>query len=244
MDRKHQKQLVEALIVAAPEPLAPRRIAEVVPQLAAGEVPELVDELVQEHAQQGRGFEIWKVAGGYQLRTRQELAEFVRQLLRERPLRLSRAALETLAVVAYKQPVTRAEVEQVRGVEAGPVLRGLVERRLVRIAGHRDVPGRPVLYATTRRFLEIFGLGRLDDLPTLREIDELLPQPGAASQPELPGESAAPAEESAESADEAHGEVAAEAPAESADESNGEVAAEEIAPEALATPAEESGEAH
>jgi len=226
MDRKRQKQLVEALIVAAPEPLAPRRIAEVVPQLAAGEVPELVDELVQEHAQQGRGFEIWKVAGGYQLRTRQELAEFVRQLLRERPLRLSRAALETLAVVAYKQPVTRAEVEQVRGVEAGPVLRGLVERRLVRIAGHRDVPGRPVLYATTRRFLEIFGLGRLDDLPTLREIDELLPQPGAALQPELPGESAAPAEASAESAGEAVGESAAE----------------ELAPEELATPAEESGE--
>lgn len=238
MDRKRQKQLVEALIVAAPEPLPPRRIAEVVPQLAAGEVPELVDELVQEHAQQGRGFEIWKVAGGYQLRTRQELAEFVRQLLRERPLRLSRAALETLAVVAYKQPVTRAEVEQVRGVEAGPVLRGLVERRLVRIAGHRDVPGRPVLYATTRRFLEIFGLGRLDDLPTLREIDELLPQPGAAAQPELPGESAAPAE-SAESADGTNGGVAAEVSAESA---AGELG--ESAPEALATPAAEtSGEA-
>ncbi|MDD9872650.1 MAG: SMC-Scp complex subunit ScpB [Deltaproteobacteria bacterium] len=236
MDRKRQKQLVEALIVAAPEPLPPRRIAEVVPELAAGEVPELVDELMQEHAQQGRGFEIWKVAGGYQLRTRQELAEFVRQLLRERPLRLSRAALETLAVVAYKQPVTRAEVEQVRGVEAGPVLRGLVERRLVRIAGHRDVPGRPVLYATTRRFLEIFGLGRLDDLPTLREIDELLPQPGAAaSQPELPGESAV----SAESAGEAPGEVAAEAPAESAAEAPGD-----SAPEAPAMPAAEaSGEA-
>lgn len=242
MDRKRQKQLVEALIVAAPEPLPPRRIAEVVPQLAAGEVPELVDELVQEHAQQGHGFEIWKVAGGYQLRTRQELAEFVRQLLRERPLRLSRAALETLAVVAYKQPVTRAEVEQVRGVEAGPVLRGLVERRLVRIAGHRDVPGRPVLYATTRRFLEIFGFGRLDDLPTLREIDELLPQPGAAAQPELPGESAAPAEASvefAESADEVSGEVAADASAESAAGALGE-----SAPEAPATPAaENSGEA-
>jgi len=239
MDRKRQKQLVEALIVAAPEPLPPRRIAEVVPELAAGEVPELVDELMQEHAQQGRGFEIWKVAGGYQLRTRQELAEFVRQLLRERPLRLSRAALETLAVVAYKQPVTRAEVEQVRGVEAGPVLRGLVERRLVRIAGHRDVPGRPVLYATTRRFLEIFGLGRLDDLPTLREIDELLPQPGAAaSQPELPGESAVSAE-TAESAGEAPGEFAAEAPAESAAEAPGD-----SAPEASAMPAAEaSGEA-
>jgi len=87
---------------------------------------------------------------------------------------MSRAGLETLAIIAYKQPVTRAEVEHVRGVDAGPLLRGLLERRLVRIAGHREVPGRPILYATTPRFLEIFGLPGLSDLPTLREIEELL----------------------------------------------------------------------
>ena len=87
--------------------------------------------------------------------------------------RLSAAALETLAIVAYRQPITRAEVEHIRGVEAGPVLRSLLERQLVRIAGHREVPGRPILYATTRRFLEVFGLGKLGDLPALRDLAEL-----------------------------------------------------------------------
>ena len=104
----------------------------------------------------------------------------VRRPLRLRPalhprraLRLSRAALETLAVVAYKQPITRAEIEHVRGVDAGAVLRSLLERDLVRIAGHREIPGRPMLYATTRRFLEVFGLSALEDLPSLRDLQEI-----------------------------------------------------------------------
>ena len=125
------------------------------------------------------------MAGGYQLRTRPEYASYLRLLHRERPLRLSRAALETLAVVAYRQPVTRAEIEAVRGVEVDAVVRSLLDRQLVRIAGHREVPGRPMLYATTKRFLEVFGLGELDDLPTLREMEQLLPPPQleAASPP-------------------------------------------------------------
>ena len=98
----------------------------------------------------------------------------MQRLEQERPARLSRAALETLAVVAYRQPVTRAEIEHVRGVDCGPVLRSLLERHLVRIAGHRDVPGRPMLYGTTRRFLEVFGLASLEDLPSLRDLDELV----------------------------------------------------------------------
>jgi segregation and condensation protein B len=144
-----------------------------------------VAELGREYEELGRAFEIWEVAGGYQLRTRPEYASYLRLLHRERPLRLSRAALETLAVVAYRQPVTRAEVEAVRGVEADAVIRSLLERQLVRVAGHREVPGRPMLYATTKRFLEVFGLGELDDLPTLREMEELLPPPQleAASPP-------------------------------------------------------------
>src|SRR5262249_18742687 len=137
----------------------------------------------REYEAQGRAFEIWEVAGGYQLRTRPEYAAYLRLLHRERPLRLSRPALETLAVVAYRQPVTRAEVEAVRGVEVDAVLKSLLERQLVRVAGHREVPGRPLLYATTKRFLEVFGLGRIEDLPTLREMEELLPPPGG----ETPG---------------------------------------------------------
>lgn len=182
MDREKQKQIVEALILAAPEPISAQRLADIVPRLKPAGVKEIVAELGKEYEEQGRAFEIWEVAGGYQLRTLPSYANWVRQLLKERALRLSRAALETLSVVAYKQPVTRAEVEHVRGVEVGPVLRGLVDRKLVKIAGHRDVPGRPMVYATTKRFLEVFGLSRLDDLPTLREVEDLLPEAHEASE--------------------------------------------------------------
>jgi segregation and condensation protein B len=192
MDRESQKRIVEALVLGAPEPVSARKIAEVVPGLEPEDAVAIVAELGREYEELGRAFEIWEVAGGYQLRTRPEYASYLRLLHRERPLRLSRAALETLAVVAYRQPVTRAEVEAVRGVEVDAVIRSLLERQLVRIAGHREVPGRPMLYATTKRFLEVFGLGELDDLPTLREMEELLPpsQPAAPGPP--PVQSAAP----------------------------------------------------
>jgi segregation and condensation protein B len=192
MDRESQKRIVEALVLGAPEPVSARKIAEVVPGLEPEDAVAIVAELGREYEELGRAFEIWEVAGGYQLRTRPEYASYLRLLHRERPLRLSRAALETLAVVAYRQPVTRAEVEAVRGVEVDAVIRSLLERQLVRIAGHREVPGRPMLYATTKRFLEVFGLGELDDLPTLREMEELLPppQPEAAGPP--PKRSTAP----------------------------------------------------
>jgi segregation and condensation protein B len=133
----------------------------------------LVDELNAEYIEARRAFEIWEVAGGYQLRSLPEFAPYLKQIQTTRPLRLSPAALETLAVVAYRQPVTRAEIEQIRGVDAGAVLRGLLDRHLVRIAGHREVPGRPIVYATSRRFLEVFGLAKLGDLPTLRAIEAL-----------------------------------------------------------------------
>jgi segregation and condensation protein B len=180
MERDQKKRIVEALVLASREPIAASRIAEIVPGCTPAEARELVKELELDYEREGRAFEIWEVAGGYQIRTRSEFAGYLQQLQRERTFRLSRAALETLAVVAYRQPVTRAEVENIRGVDLGAVLRGLVERGLVRIAGHRDIPGRPLLYATTRRFLEVFGFSRLEDLPTLREIDDLVP-PSATS---------------------------------------------------------------
>jgi segregation and condensation protein B len=183
MERTRQKQIVEALIIASGEPITAARIADVVPHLKPAAARALVAELANEYTEQERGVEIWEVAGGYQVRTRQDLANYVKQLQKERPARLSRAAIETLSVVAYKQPVTRAEVEQVRGVEVGPVMRSLVERDLIRIAGHREVPGRPIVYASTKRFLELFGLKSLDDLPTLREIEELLPKEEEAGTP-------------------------------------------------------------
>ena len=194
MERDQQKKIVEALVLASREPISAARIADIVPRCTPSVVKELVKELELEYERQDRAFEIWEVGGGYQIRTRPAYAVYVRQLQREHSFRLSRAAMETLAVVAYKQPVTRAEIENVRGVDVGAVIRSLVERKLVRIAGHREVPGRPLLYATTKRFLEVFGFSRLEDLPTLREIDELV-LPGMGSDAEMDETPSAPASE-------------------------------------------------
>jgi segregation and condensation protein B len=203
VEREEQKRVVEALILAAREPLAAARVAQIVPGLSAARVRELAAELAADYEREGRGFELVEVAGGFQIRTRPELGEWVQRLEQERPARLSRAALETLAVVAYRQPVTRAEVEHVRGVDCGPVLRSLLERHLLRIAGHREVPGRPMLYGTTRRFLELFGLASLEGLPSLRDLDELLKSGAGADPAALPDEAGAPlAAEEADAADE------------------------------------------
>jgi segregation and condensation protein B len=180
MEREEQLRIVEALVVGAPEPVGAAQLASIVPGCTPALARELVAELNEAWRAQGRAVEIWEVAGGWQVRTREAYKGYLQQLDRDRPVRLSRAALETLAVVAYKQPATRAEIEHVRGVDVGAVLRSLVERKLVRIAGHRDVPGRPIVYGTTKRFLEVFGLPALSDLPTLREIQELVPNPPEA----------------------------------------------------------------
>lgn len=190
MERAEQRRIVEALVLASPEPIAPARLAAIVPDCTTTTARELVAELNAEYESSGRGFEIREVGGGYQLRTRPELAEFVHALQPKRTQRLSRASLETLSVIAYKQPITRAEVEHVRGVDAGAVVRTLLERDLVRIAGHREIPGRPMLYATTRRFLQLFGLSSLEDLPSLRDLRELAD--GVASEGE--GEAGEPEE--------------------------------------------------
>jgi segregation and condensation protein B len=181
MERSEQRSIAEALILASPEPIPLARLASLIPRCKPALARALVEELNSEYAQRGRAFEIWEVAGGFQLRTLPAFAEYVQASQPERPLRLSQASLETLAVIAYRQPVTRAEIEHVRGVDAGAVLRSLLERELVRIAGHREVPGRPLLYATNRRFLEVFGLAGIEDLPTLRDLAELAPEAAAGT---------------------------------------------------------------
>jgi segregation and condensation protein B len=118
------------------------------------------------------GFYLNPVAGGYQIRTRPEYMEYIKRLLQPKPQRLSKAALEALAIIAYKQPVIRADIEHLRGVDCGGVLRVLLERKFIRVLGRKEIPGRPLIYATTKRFLEVFGLKNLKDLPTPKEIEE------------------------------------------------------------------------
>jgi len=161
MSEIEKRSIAEALILASPEPIPLARLAKLIPRCTPTKARVLVDELNAEYAAQQRAFGICEVAGGYQMRTHSEFASYLQQLRNTRPLRLSNPALETLAIVAYRQPLTRAEVENVRGVEAGPVMRNLLERKLIKLVGHREVPGRPMLYATTKRFLELFRRDRV-----------------------------------------------------------------------------------
>ncbi len=178
MDANEKRRIIEALILASPDPISAAKLAEVIPYCTTAQAKDLVNELNTEYQEQDRSFEIWEVAGGYQIRTRAEFSGYLQKLRKTRALRLSRAALESLAIIAYKQPITRAEVDAVRGVDSGAVVKSLLERRLVRIVGHREVPGRPMLYGSNRRFLEVFGLKSLKDLPALRELDELAKEHG------------------------------------------------------------------
>ncbi|GAB4260689.1 MULTISPECIES: SMC-Scp complex subunit ScpB [Deferrisoma] len=174
MDREAVARVLEAVLFASPEPVALGKLVELFAPEGLGR-QEVLDGLgALGEALGGRALELREVAGGYQLRTRAEYAPYLGRLEIPRPVRFSRAALETLAIVAYRQPITRAEVEEVRGVDCGGVLKALLEKGLVRVVGKKDVPGRPLLYGTSRKFLEVFGLTSLADLPSLQEIEEML----------------------------------------------------------------------
>ena len=158
--------VLEALLFASDTPLEPERIRDVLDLGAADEARMLVDELRTRYDVEGRGLQISEAGGGYRMVTRPEVAPWLVRLARARTrVRLSRPALETLAIVAYKQPVSRPEVDAVRGVSSEGVLDNLLERRLIRIGGRKEAPGRPFLYETTREFLVAFGLRDLGDLP-------------------------------------------------------------------------------
>lgn len=178
MEASEQRRIIEALILASGEPISLARIAEIVPDCTPGVAKDRINELNTEYQEQDRAFEVWEVAGGFQIRTRAEFSGYLQQLRKERPLRLSQASLETLSIIAYKQPATRAELEAVRGVDGGAVLKSLLDRRLIKIVGHREVPGRPLLYGTSKRFLSVFGLESLKNLPSLRELEELAQEQG------------------------------------------------------------------
>jgi segregation and condensation protein B len=164
------RSALEALIFAGDSPTTVASIRRALPELTPSRIPGLVDDINEQLERSGRPYRIASVAAGYQFRTRPEFADVLLAAQPERKLRLSKAALETLAVIVYRQPVTRAQIEELRCVDCGAVLRSLLERGLARIVGRRDAPGRPVLYGSTARFLETFGLDSLTDLPTLPDI--------------------------------------------------------------------------
>ncbi len=169
------KRIIEALIFASDGPLDIPKIKAVLEGLNTKTIKKQIAEISKSYEESGSPFEVIEVAGGYQIVTRKEYAEWIAKLNKARAAgRMTQKALETLAIIAYKQPITKAEMESIRGVNVDGVVRTLIERNLISITGREKAPGNPLLYGTTKFFLESFGLKSLSDLPKLKEIDELL----------------------------------------------------------------------
>ena len=192
MNEQYVKNVIEAALLAAGRPLTLDELVSVFDErdnANAEEVRAAIAALSADY--ETRGIELIEVASGFRIQIRSQIAHPVSRLWQERPAKYSRAMLETLALVAYRQPITRGEIEQIRGVAVNPnIIKTLLERSWIRVVGHRDVPGKPELLGTTREFLDYFGLKKLDDLPTLAQLKELeelrvqLTLPGA--EPEVP----------------------------------------------------------
>lgn len=182
-DLRALKGILEALLFVTAEPIPVTRFLALLGAVTKQEVDQALASLSHDYEQEGRGLQLAEVAGGYRIVTKAEFAPWLKRLEKVKaPSKLSRSALESLAIIAYKQPIVRGEVEQIRGVETSGVIRTLLERKLVRIVGRKEEPGRPIMYGTTKVFLEHFGLRDLSQLPPLREFKEL----GESEQAMLP----------------------------------------------------------
>jgi segregation and condensation protein B len=181
MEHEEIRSIVESLLFVADGPLTIQRLSEVLEGIEKKDIRATLDELQTELENGRRGVRLVEVAGGYQLRTAKVNADWVKKFLGGRPARMGRATLETLAIIAYRQPITRAEIEAIRGVDVDGVIATLLERSLIRAVARKDVPGRPFLYGTTPEFLQLFNLKDLSHLPTLKEMEEM-------TLPEIPGE--------------------------------------------------------
>ncbi len=168
---KDLKNIIESLLFVSRDPLSSEQIKNLLPEAETKDIRNSLHELEEEHRKRNGAFVLKEVAGGYQFRTRPEYKQWIEKLFEPQPARLSRAAMETLAIVAYHQPVLRSEVEHIRGVNSGNTLRFLLEKKLIRVLGRREIPGRPLVYGTTRKFLETFDLKDLKDLPAPGEIN-------------------------------------------------------------------------
>ncbi len=194
MEEIQTKAVIEALVFVSESPVGLDSIREVLGDIPKKDLQRMLGEMIEEYKTAPRGFTLIEVGGGYQFRTRTEYAEWVKKLKKIKPFALSQPSLETLAILAYKQPVLRTEIEKIRGVDSGGVLRTLLEKKLIKILGKKDVPGKPLVYGTSKRFLEMFGLKDLSGLPTLKDLAGLGPLP--------PQEEVLPLEDSKEEKDE------------------------------------------
>jgi segregation and condensation protein B len=173
VQKEQAKYIIECLIFASEVPLTIEKIRDVLEDKSKKELKELVKELIADYQKLERGIIIREVAHGYQFCTKPEYAHLIHKMRKSKPYHLTQPTLETLAIVAYKQPVTKAEVELVRGVDCTGVLKSLLEKKLITFQGRKEVMGRPFLYGTTSRFLEVFGLTDLSSLPSIEEIKQL-----------------------------------------------------------------------
>lgn len=180
------KAVIEALIFASDTPLSTEKIRIVLSETDKTEIREIIDQLITEYNERQGGIILQEVAGGFQFRTHPEISQWVKKLKITKTHALSPQAMETLAIIAYKQPIVKSEIEDIRGVDVGGPLKGLMEKKLIRIVGRKDVPGKPIIYGTTRKFLEVFNLKDIMDLPNLRELKELS-HPEESPQQELDG---------------------------------------------------------
>jgi segregation and condensation protein B len=175
MNEQYVRNVIEAALLAAGRPLAPDELVTLFDERDGSNTEEVLSAIAALRGEyESRGLELVEVASGFRIQIRHAVAQPVSRLWQERPTKYSRAMLETLALVAYRQPITRGEIEQIRGVAVNPnIIKTLLERNWIRVVGHRDVPGKPELLGTTRDFLDYFNLQKLDDLPTLAQLKEL-----------------------------------------------------------------------
>jgi segregation and condensation protein B len=170
MDDFDVKPILESLFFVSDSPIRLEVLVEILPESNKEAILEGIGQIQAEYGDPSKGIELTEIAGGYQFRTKPGWAEWVNRLKKAKAVKLSQAALETLAIVAYRQPVIRPAIEEIRGVDTGSVLHTLLEKGLIKIMGRKDLPGRPIVYGTTRAFLELFSLNSVSDLPKLQEI--------------------------------------------------------------------------
>jgi segregation and condensation protein B len=180
------KPFIEALIFVSEVPLTIDRLCDILPEYTREDIRSAVISLQKVYHEGQHGIFLAEAGGGFQFRTRKECAQIIRRLAKSSISRFSKPALETLAIIAYRQPITRSEIEYLRGVESGGVIRTLLEKNLVRILGKKDIPGKPLIYGTSRKFLETFNLRDLKSLPSLKEIHDLDETAVFEKQTELP----------------------------------------------------------